>query len=123
MIAPKNLQKHFDSLTEQWSPRVIAQVNDQYVKIAKIEGTLAWHAHEDEDELFYIVKGSMVMEFEDHRVPLEEGDVLVIPKGVQHNPVAEKECWVMLVETVTTKHTGEIDTPKTRTIEEQLGEA
>lgn len=123
MISPKNLHRHFETLTEQWSPRVIAQVNDQYVKIARIQGTLTWHAHDDEDELFYIVKGAMIMEFEDRRVPLEEGDVLVIPKGVPHNPIAEEECWVMLVETVTTKHTGDVETPKTRTIEEQLGDA
>ncbi len=123
MLETKNILKSFDQITEHWSPRVIAQVNDQYVKIAKIKGTLAWHAHENEDELFYIVKGSMVMELEDRRVSLAEGDVLVIPKGVRHNPIADEECWVMLVETVTTRHTGDVDTPKTRTIEEQLGEA
>ena len=123
MIDAKSLLASFEEVSEHWSPRVIARVNDQYVKIAKIKGTLAWHAHDEEDELFYVVKGEMLMELEDRVVPLKEGDILVIPKGVRHNPIAHEECWVMLVETVTTRHTGDVDTPRTRSIDEQLGQA
>jgi mannose-6-phosphate isomerase-like protein (cupin superfamily) len=89
-----------ESLTETWSPRVVARVNDQYVKVAKVKGVLTWHCHEDEDELFFVV-----------------------PRGVMHNPVAEEECLIVLIETVTTKHTGDIVVEKTRTLEEQLGRA
>lgn len=123
MMAPKNLLQAFDELTEHWSPRVVARVNDQYVKIAKILGTLAWHAHDDEDELFHVIRGSMILELEDRRVTLREGDVFVVPRGTRHNPIAEEECWVMLVETVTTRHTGDVRTPSTRSIEEQIGDA
>jgi quercetin dioxygenase-like cupin family protein len=116
-----SLAAHFAAITEHWSPHVIARVNDQYVKLAKVRGELAWHAHADEDELFYVVKGRLVLQFEGHEVALGEGDLYVVPRGVRHNPVADDECWIMLVETVTTKHTGDVTTPLTRTVEEQLG--
>jgi mannose-6-phosphate isomerase-like protein (cupin superfamily) len=107
-------------LSEFWSPRVVAEVDDVYVKVAKIKGTLAWHAHENEDELFYILKGRLRIEMEKQTVELSEGDVYVVPKGVRHNPVAEEECHVMLIERKTTQHTGAEVTAKTRSLEEQL---
>lgn len=120
MIAPTNLLAAFDHVDAYWSPKVIGRVNDQYLKVAKLKGEFVWHAHDDEDELFHIVRGRMRMEFEDGAVELAEGDILTVPKGVRHNPVAEEECWVLLVETVTTKHTGDVDTPLTRSLDEQL---
>ncbi len=117
-----NLDQAFARVAEHWSPRVIAQVNDQYVKVAKVLGTLAWHKHDDEDELFHIVRGRLRMEYEGGRVvDLGPGDIHVVPRGVMHNPVATEECWLMLVETKTTRHTGDAVTPQTRSIADQLG--
>jgi len=108
------------SLTERWSPRVVAELDDSYVKVAKVHGTLAWHSHDDEDELFYVLKGSLRIEMEDRTVELQEGDAFVVPKGVRHNPVAVNECHVMLIERKTTLHTGNEITDKSRSIAEQL---
>lgn len=120
MLAAQNLLSAFDRVTEYWSPKVIGKVNDQLLKAAKLKGQLVWHAHEGEDELFHIVKGEMRIEFEDGVVHLREGDFLTIPKGVRHNPLADEECWVLLIEPASTKHTGEEVTAKTRSLEEQL---
>lgn len=120
MIATTNLMAAFDDVTDYWSPKVIGRVNDQYLKVAKFKGEFVWHAHDDEDELFHIVKGRFRMEFEDSAVDMGPGDILTVPKGVLHRPVAEEECWALLIETVTTKHTGDVETHLTRSIEEQL---
>jgi mannose-6-phosphate isomerase-like protein (cupin superfamily) len=109
-----------ESLTEYWSPRVVAEVDDSYVKVAKVKGTLAWHAHDGEDELFFILKGKLKIEMESGTVELTEGQSFVVPKGVRHNPVAEEECHVMLIERKTTLHTGNEVTDKTRTLQDQL---
>jgi mannose-6-phosphate isomerase-like protein (cupin superfamily) len=119
MLATQNLLTAFDRVTEHWSPKVVGRVNDQLLKVAKIKGQLVWHAHDDEDELFHIVKGEMRIEFEQETVHLREGDFLTVPKGVRHNPVADEECWILLIEPASTKHTGDEMTPKTRSIEEQ----
>lgn len=108
------------SLTELWSPRVVAEIDDSYVKVAKVHGTLAWHSHDDEDELFYILKGTLAIEMADRTVVLHEGESFVVPKGVRHNPVAEQECHVMLIERKSTLHTGSEATDKTRSIADQL---
>ncbi|MEA3194281.1 MAG: hypothetical protein QOD26_2614 [Betaproteobacteria bacterium] len=108
------------ALTELWSPRVIAEVDDAYIKVAKVKGSLAWHSHENEDELFLILKGRLRIEMEKGAVELKEGDIYVVPKGVRHNPVAAEECHLMLIERKTTLHTGDVVTDKTRSIAEQL---
>jgi len=108
------------SLTELWSPRVVAEVDESYVKVAKVHGTLAWHSHENEDELFLILKGHLRIELEGGAVELAEGEMFVVPKGVRHNPVAEQECLLMLIERKSTLHTGNVATEKTRSIAEQL---
>ena len=108
------------ALAEHWSPRVIAEVDDAYVKVAKVHGTLAWHSHDDEDEFFYVLEGRLRIEMEGRTVELDAGDAFVVPKGVRHNPVAERECLVMLIERKTTRHTGDAITEKTRSIDEQL---
>ena len=109
-----------ESLTEFWSPRVIAEVDDNYVKVAKVKGTLAWHAHDDEDELFFILKGSLTIEMESGAVELSAGQAFVVPRGVRHNPVAAEECHIMLIERKSTQHTGTVVTEQTRSVEEQL---
>jgi quercetin dioxygenase-like cupin family protein len=116
-----NIEQQFEHVTEYWSPRVIARVNDQYVKVAKLKGEFTWHRHDDEDEMFLVVRGRLKIQLEQSDVQLGPGEFHVVPRGVLHNPVAEDECWVMLIETVTTKHTGDVESPLTRTIEQQLG--
>ena len=108
------------SLTEHWSPRVVAELDESFVKVAKVQGSLAWHSHDGEDEFFYVLAGTLRIEMEDRSVELNAGDAFVVPKGVRHNPVAERECLVMLIERKTTQHTGTTATSKTRSIAEQL---
>jgi mannose-6-phosphate isomerase-like protein (cupin superfamily) len=109
-----------ESLTELWSPRVVGELDDCYVKVAKVQGTFGWHSHAHEDELFFILKGGLRIEMEAGAVELAEGDMFVVPKGVRHKPVAEQECLVMLVERKSTLHTGDVVTEKTRSLEDQL---
>ena len=108
------------TLTEFWSPRVVAELDESYVKVAKVHGSLTWHSHDEEDELFFIFKGVLKIEMEDRTVVLREGETFVVPKGVRHNPIAEQECHIMLIERKSTLHTGNEVTEKTRTLEEQL---
>jgi len=115
-----NLLTEAQKLTDFWSPRVVAEVNDQYVKIAKLKGEFVWHQHDDEDELFYILAGQLEIEYLDRKVTLKTGDVHVVPKGVQHNPVAVEECLVALVETKSTLHTGDVKTDKSKSLDDQL---
>ena len=117
---PKSPHQIAASLPEHWSPRVIAEVDDAYVKVAKLEGSLAWHSHEHEDELFLVLKGRLRIELEAGPVNLAEGELYVVPKGVRHNPVAEEECHVLLVERASTLHTGDVITARTRSLAEQL---
>lgn len=117
VVSPRSVA---ESLTELWSPRVVGDVDDAYVKVAKIKGTLAWHAHDDEDELCFVLKGRLRIEMESGAVGLEEGEMFVVPKGVRHNPVADDECHILLIERKTTRHTGREVTERTRSIEEQL---
>ena len=108
------------ALTELWSPRVIGEIDDAYIKVAKVQGTLAWHSHDNEDEMFLVLEGRLRIEMEGSTVELGEGDMYVVPKGVRHNPVADEECLIMLIERKSTLHTGEVTTSKTRSLEEQL---
>lgn len=118
-----NLSEALAQVSELWSPRVIGQVNDQYVKVARVHGDLAWHSHDNEDELFLVLSGALTIEYEDSAVQLEAGDLHIVPKGKRHNPIAAEPCEVLLVETVTTAHTGTEVTAKTRSIAEQLSGA
>lgn len=116
---PINLQDELAHVTELWSPRVVAQLNGQFVKVAKVKGEFLWHHHEAEDELFLILKGSLLIEFEDEAVTLREGECLVVPRGVRHRPVADQECWIVLFEPAATAHTGDVASERTRSIAEQ----
>ena len=117
---PINFTKALESVTEHWSPKVVSRVNDQYVKVAKVKGQLVWHKHDHEDEMFMVVYGRLKIELEGRSVTLNPGDFYVIPKNTLHNPVAEEECGLVLIETVTTLHTGDVVDPRTKTIEKQL---
>ena len=120
MLKVVDIESQFAAVTDLWSPRVIGQVNDQYVKVAKVKGEFVWHAHAGEDELFLVIRGRLRIQLEDGEVAVGPGEFVVVPRGVRHNPVADEECWVMLVETVSTQHTGEVVTERTRSIAEQL---
>lgn len=108
------------SLTELWSPRVIAEVDDSYIKVAKVQGTFGWHAHADEDELFLILKGRLRIDMEAGPVELGAGEIFVVPKGTRHNPIADEECHLMLIERKSTLHTGDTVSEKTRSLADQL---
>ena len=121
-MKPINLMAAVAEVSEFWSPQVVGRVNDQFVKVAKLKGEFVWHKHDDEDELFHVIKGEMTIQFEDRAaVQLTVGDVFIVPRGVMHNPVAQEECWIMLVETVSTRHTGDVETPLSRSIAQHLG--
>ncbi|WP_168914735.1 cupin domain-containing protein [Microcella flavibacter] len=110
-------------MTEYWTPRVVGRVNDQYVKVARLKGELVWHAHEAEDEMFLVVSGRLRIQFRDRdEVMLTPGQFTVVPRGVQHNPVADDEVEIVLIETVTTAHTGDVVVDATVSIERQLGD-
>jgi mannose-6-phosphate isomerase-like protein (cupin superfamily) len=116
-----NYEAALATIHDHWSPKVVGRVNDQYIKVAKLKGQLVWHKHDDEDELFQVIKGRLVIQFEGGReVAVLPGEFCVVPKGVQHNPVAEEECWIVLIETMTTKHTGDVVTDRTRSLADQL---
>ncbi|WP_158745108.1 cupin domain-containing protein [Acidisphaera sp. L21] len=122
MQQPVDILAALDGVTEHWSPKVVGRVNDQYIKVAKLLGQLVWHRHDDEDELFQVVRGRLRIQFEGgEQTVLEAGQFCVVPRGVLHNPVADEECWIVLIETVTTKHTGDVQTPRTRSIADQVG--
>ena len=96
--------------SDHWSPRIVAALNGQEVKLAKFIGDFDWHRHPDEDEMFLVLKGSFTMEFRDRSVELQEGQMLVVPRGVEHRPVAEQECSVMMVEPAGLVNTGDAET-------------
>jgi quercetin dioxygenase-like cupin family protein len=120
--SPRNLNRELEAVSEHWLPRVIARVNDHYLKVARVLGRLTWHAHDGQDELFLVLRGRLRIQLEDGEVVLEEGDVWVVPAGVRHNPVADEECWIALVEPVDTDHTGGEPSPLRRSVREQLGD-
>jgi len=118
---PVSIRAALDSLTEHWSPKVVGRVNDQYIKVAKLLGQFVWHAHDNEDEYFQVVYGTLVIQLEDRDdVVLEAGDFFVVPKGMRHNPIAAEEVGIVLIETVTTTHTGDVVTERTKSIDDQL---
>ena len=93
-----NLKEKLSMFSDHWSPKIITEMNDYQIKLVKIKGDFVWHNHEDTDELFLVIKGKMYIEFKDKTIELNEGEMYVVPKGVEHKPYAENECEVMLVE-------------------------
>ena len=112
-ITKSNIQEKFDHFTSYWTPHVVAELNGQAVKIAKIKGDFIWHKHDDEDEMFWVIKGSMKMELRDQTLILDEGDFTVIPKGVEHKPSAEDETHILMFEPKETLNTGGEQNPLT----------
>ncbi len=120
---PTAIRAELDQVTDYWTPRVVGRVNDQYVKVARLLGELVWHAHENEDEMFLVISGDLRIQLEgDREVRLGPGEFYVIPRGVQHNPIAEEEVEIVLIETVTTAHTGDVVTDRTVSIDRQVGQ-
>lgn len=110
-----NLREKFALIHDHWRPRIAAQVNDTHVKLVKVRGEFEWHHHEEEDELFLVVRGRLLVQFRDREVWLEEGELLVVPPGVDHRPVAPEEVELLLVEPAGTRHTGNVVTDRTVT--------
>jgi mannose-6-phosphate isomerase-like protein (cupin superfamily) len=115
-----NLLQKFDLVTEYWSPKIVGELNGQQVKLAKFQGEFVWHHHEAEDEAFFVMKGNFRMEFREKVVELKEGEMIIVPRGVEHRPVAEKEVWVMLFEPASTLNTGNVVDEKTKTVLEKI---
>lgn len=101
-----NLQEKLASFNDYWNPRIVGELNGQYVKLAKFKGEFVWHKHDHEDEMFMVVKGKFKIEFRDKTVELNEGEFIIVPKGIEHKPVADEEVEVMLFEPNTTLNTG-----------------
>jgi len=114
-----NLQKvrlaeKLDQIPDYWNPRIIGALNGQHVRLAKLRGTFDWHAHANEDELFLVLKGQLVIRFRDGDVTLREGELLIIPRGTEHLPVADEEAHVLLFEPASTVNTGDVQSERTR---------
>jgi mannose-6-phosphate isomerase-like protein (cupin superfamily) len=108
-----NLTEKLSFFTEHWSPKIVGELNDSYIKLAKLQGEFVWHHHDTEDELFFVIKGKLLIKFRDKEVWLNEGEFLVIPQGIEHLPVAEQEVHVMLIEPKTTLNTGNVVNERT----------
>ena len=114
-----NLVQKFSLFNEHWTPKIVAESNGQLVKLAKGQGELVWHSHEHEDELFLVIKGKLTLKLPDQEFVLEAGEMLIVPKGIEHCPVADEETHFLMIEPASTKHTGEHTTADTVAFEQQ----
>lgn len=108
-----SLQEKFDLFSDHWSPKIIGELNGQQIKLAKVKGEFVWHNHQNEDELFFVVKGRLKIAFAGKTVEVGEGEMLIVPKGVEHKPIAEEEVLLMLFEPIGTRHTGNVKSEMT----------
>jgi len=108
-----NISEKLNLFNEYWSPKIVGEVNESYVKVAKLKGEFLWHIHENEDEMFYVIKGLLIIKFRDKDVILNEGEFVVIPRGIEHMPFAQEEVHVMLFEAKTTLNTGDVRNERT----------
>ena len=108
-----NLADKFALIREHWNPKIIGELNGQHVKLAKVQGAFVWHHHADEDELFLVVKGQLTLRFRDGEVVLNEGECCIVPRGVEHQPVAEEEVHLLLFEPASTRNTGNVENERT----------
>lgn len=108
-----NIKEKLSLFNEQWKPKIVGELNGQYVKLVKFQGPFVWHHHDDEDEMFFVVKGRFRMEYEDHNEWIEEGEFVIVPRGVEHKPVAEEEAHVLLFEPASTLNTGNVENERT----------
>ena len=109
-----NLREKFGLFTEHWSPKIAGELNGQQIKLVRFLGSFVWHHHDNEDELFFVVKGRFRMEFRDRHVWLEEGEFLIVPRGIEHRPVADEEAQVLLFEPANTLNTGNVRNERTK---------
>lgn len=109
-----NLDQKFKLFNDHWHPRIVGELNQQHVKLVKVKGEFVWHKHAAEDELFFVVKGELILELRDKSVTLKENEFLIVPKGVEHRPVAKEEVWLMLFEPKSTLNTGDTTGELTR---------
>src|SRR4030095_7358162 len=114
-IGVVNLSKKLDSFQDFWSPKIVGELNDSFVKLVKLKGEFVWHHHDDEDELFLVLKGSLLMKLRDREIRVEPGEFVIIPRGVEHLPIAEDETQVLLLEPKSTLNTGNIQNDRTVT--------
>lgn len=115
-----NINEKLGLFSDHWHPRIIGELNNQHVKLVKFQGAFVWHKHDDEDELFYVLEGCFNMEFRDKTVFINKGEFLIVPKGVEHRPVAEHEVSVMLFEPNTTLNTGDVKSTLTKDVLESI---
>ena len=115
-----NLSEKFNLFRDHWNPRIVGEVNDCYLKVVRFKGDFVWHHHDEEDEMFMVIKGSFVMKLEDRDVQLNEGEFIVIPRGVEHMPVADEEVEVLLIEPKTTLNTGNPKNERTVEVLQQI---
>jgi mannose-6-phosphate isomerase-like protein (cupin superfamily) len=108
-----NLVEKFSRFRDQWNPKIVGELNDGYLKLARLQGEFIWHRHDNEDELFLVVRGKMRMGLREGDVELSEGEIFIVPKGVEHRPSAQEECWVLLIEPKTTLNTGNVVNERT----------
>ena len=113
MVTKINLTEKLGRFSDHWSPRIVAELNDNHVLLAKVQGEFVWHQHAGEDELFLVLQGQLTIELRDGSVTLGPGEMVVIPRGVEHRPVAREEVHLMLVEPKVTRHTGNVETERT----------
>lgn len=114
-----NLEQKFELFNKHWTPKIIGEANGQYVKLAKAQGEMVWHKHDNEDELFLVVKGKLTIQLRERDIELEEGELFIVSKGVEHKPVADKETHFLMIEPKTTSHTGDVESELTVGIEKQ----
>jgi mannose-6-phosphate isomerase-like protein (cupin superfamily) len=114
MIKKINISQKLSQFKDHWNPRIIGELNQQHVKLAKIKGEFIWHKHEDEDEMFLVLKGTLKIEFRDRTETIQENEIIIVPKGVEHKPIAEEEVSIMLFEPATTINTGALENERTR---------
>ncbi len=107
-----NIKNKLSKFSDYWSPKIIAELNGQYVKLAKLKGDFVWHMHEEEDELFWVQKGQLIMEFRDRTEIINEGEMIVVPKGVEHLPRAKEEVHILLFEPIGTVNTGNLESDR-----------
>jgi mannose-6-phosphate isomerase-like protein (cupin superfamily) len=119
-MEPVNLREKLALIHDHWNPRIVGELNGQHVKLVKFQGEFVWHAHAGEDEMFLVVRGAFRMDFRERSVELKEGEFIIVPRGVEHRPVAAQEVEVMLFEPALIRHTGDVESPLTRHTLERL---
>lgn len=115
MVDKVNLEHKLSLFSDHWSPKIVGELNDSYIKLVKVKGEFVWHSHANEDELFLVVKGHLLIKLRDRDIHLDEGELVVIPRGVEHMPIADEEAHLLLLEPKTTLNTGDVQNDRTVT--------